>query len=58
MKPFEKMTRVQRRKRRSALIKVLCELSRDGWRNAIPADYLPLEAELRLLEDTADDRPQ
>lgn len=38
-------------KRRSEIIRQLSELSRDGWVNAKPIDYLPLEAELRRLED-------
>jgi hypothetical protein len=42
------MTRAQR-KRRSAIIAELCRLSRGGWANACPGDYLPLEAELAAL---------
>lgn len=44
------MTKAQIKRRRMALIHVLSELSKDGWRNAIPADYVPVEAELRSLE--------
>lgn len=44
------MTKKQRA-RRTAIIKQLSELSRDGWKNTKPCDYQPLEAELRQLED-------
>jgi hypothetical protein len=37
-------------KRRSEIIRELCELSRLGWQNAKPCDYEPLEKELRELE--------
>jgi hypothetical protein len=37
-------------KRRSEIIRELCNLSRDGWANAKPCDYEPLERELRELE--------
>ena len=37
-------------KRRSEIIKVLSDLSRNGWANALPIDYEPLERELRELE--------
>jgi hypothetical protein len=46
------MTRKQRA-RRSAIIAELCRLSRNGWRDAKPVDYLPLEAELRAIENAA-----
>lgn len=36
--------------RRSAIIAELCRMSRDGWQNARPCDYEPLERELRELE--------
>jgi len=36
--------------RRSVIIHELSRLSRDGWRHAMPCDYLPLEAELREIE--------
>jgi hypothetical protein len=36
-------------KRRSAIIAELAYLSRNGWANARPVDYLPLERELREL---------
>lgn len=42
------MTKNQRR--RSEIIRQLCALSRSGWANARPEDYVPLEAELRELE--------
>jgi len=35
------------RKRRSIIIGQLCELSRNGWENAKPYDYEPLEQELK-----------
>jgi hypothetical protein len=31
------------------IIKELCRLSRNGWRDARPRDYLPLERELAAL---------
>ena len=37
-------------KRRSEIIRELCRLSRNGWRDAKPCDYEPLERELRELE--------
>lgn len=37
------------KKRRSAIINELSRLSRDGWRNARPRDYLPLERELAAI---------
>lgn len=48
------MTNQQRRisiikQRRISIIKQLSDLSRDGWSNARPCDYEPLEAELRAL---------
>jgi hypothetical protein len=36
--------------RRNQIIRQLANLSRDGWNNAMPSDYLPLEAELRRIE--------
>lgn len=36
--------------RRTAIIKELSNLSRDGWSGAIAADYEHLERELRLIE--------
>ena len=36
-------------KRRSEIIRLLCELSREGWRFATRYDYQPLEAELATL---------
>ena len=44
-----KGTKAQR-DRRSFLIHELARLSRNGWRDARPVDYLPLEAELKELE--------
>lgn len=41
------------RKRRIEIIRQLCELSRDGWRNARYEDYAPLEAELRQIDGDA-----
>jgi hypothetical protein len=38
-------------KRRREIIRILSELSRGGWANAHPTDYLALEAELRVLND-------
>jgi hypothetical protein len=35
--------------RRSFLIGELCKLSRNGWANAKPCDYEPLERELKQL---------
>jgi hypothetical protein len=35
---------------RTEIIKQLCELSRNGWRNAHCGDWQPLEAELTLIE--------
>lgn len=40
---------VQIRARASAIRTELVKLSRNGWRNAKPCDYLPLEIELRIL---------
>lgn len=34
-------------KRKSVIISQLVELSRNGWANAKPEDYLPLEKELK-----------
>ena len=44
------MTRKQARARRRAIIAELSRLLRDGWANARPCDYPPLEAELKTLE--------
>ena len=38
--------RGKERAKRSAIIAELSRLSRDGWRNAKPCDYEPLEREL------------
>lgn len=37
--------------RRRAIIAELSRLSRNGWRDARPCDYLPLERELAALQD-------
>ena len=37
------------RKRLSLIIAELCKLSRNGWRNARPVDYQPLEKEFHEL---------
>jgi hypothetical protein len=42
------MTKAKRR--RLALIHILSDLSRDGWKNARYEDYAPLEKELREIE--------
>jgi hypothetical protein len=42
--------RSAKQRRRIEIIKALSELSRNGWANSRPEDYLPLEAELRELE--------
>lgn len=36
--------------RRREIIRALAELSRNGWANARPYDYEPLERELREIE--------
>jgi hypothetical protein len=36
-------------RRRSQIIRILSDLSRNGWANARPADYQPLEAELAAI---------
>jgi hypothetical protein len=38
------------KKRRDEILSQLVELSRNGWRNARPSDYEPLERELREIE--------
>jgi hypothetical protein len=38
------------RKRMIAIINQLSDLARNGWRDALPCDYQPLEAELRVLQ--------
>jgi hypothetical protein len=40
---------MKNRKRKSDIIRALSDLSRNGWANARPEDYEPLEAELRKL---------
>jgi hypothetical protein len=44
------MTAKQRR-RRMEIIRILSDLSRNGWANAQYEDYATLEAELRRLEN-------
>ena len=39
-----------RKTRRSEIIRILSDLARDGWANARPCDYQPLEKELREIE--------
>lgn len=46
------MTRKQK-KRRTEIIRQLSDLSKDSWRNARYEDYAPLEAELRKLQQDA-----
>lgn len=43
------MTKAQK-KRRIEIIKQLSDLSKNGWANARPCDYEPLERELRELQ--------
>lgn len=38
------------KQRRTEIIRQLAELSRNGWANARPCDYEPLERELREIE--------
>lgn len=45
------MTKTQRQKRRSELIKQLSDLSRNGWANAMEYDYKPLEKELAEIDN-------
>ena len=47
-----KMTPKARRRRRTAIIRILSEMSRNGWANARYDDYHPLEVELKQLEGT------
>lgn len=55
-KPAER--RALQRRRRAEIIRELSELSRDGWANAEPCDYAPLERELcALYLRTEGDRP-
>ncbi|MEY9247585.1 hypothetical protein [Bradyrhizobium elkanii] len=44
------MTEKQRKRRRMALIRLLSDMSRNGWANARFEDYHPVEVELRELE--------
>lgn len=44
------MSRAKVRARAAAIRSELVRLSRDGWRNAKPCDYEPLETELRTLD--------
>lgn len=43
------MSAASKRRRRAAIIHDLARLSRNGWRDARPCDYLPLEKELAEL---------
>lgn len=38
-------------KRKAVILKSLSDLSRDGWANARPEDYKPLEKELESLRE-------
>jgi hypothetical protein len=44
------MTKTQKQKRRSEIIKQLSDLSRNGWAGALECDYKPLEKELAELD--------
>jgi hypothetical protein len=37
--------------RKSLLISLLSELSKDGWKNAKSEDYIPLEHELHMIRE-------
>ncbi|MEY9435874.1 hypothetical protein [Bradyrhizobium elkanii] len=52
------MTEKQRKRRRMALIRILSDMSRNGWANARFEDYHPLETELAQLEASMDDREE
>jgi hypothetical protein len=43
------MNTKKQRQRRRQIVRELSQLSRDGWRDAKPCDYEPLERELRML---------
>ena len=45
------MTKVKLVLRKREIIRLLSELFRKGWANAKPHDYLPLEAELRTINE-------
>jgi len=44
------MTQKELLGRRAQIMSELSHMSKDGWKNAKPYDYLPLEKELRLIE--------
>ncbi|WFU52252.1 hypothetical protein QA639_21325 [Bradyrhizobium pachyrhizi] len=44
------MTERERKRRRMALIRILSDMSRNGWAGARYEDYHPLEVELTQLE--------
>jgi hypothetical protein len=46
----------QLRARHSAIVNQLSQMSRDGWRNVSPLDYMPLERELALIEQQLEHR--
>lgn len=46
---LKKVTKKQLQDRINEIIKQLSEMSRDGWKNAKPYDYQPLEEELASL---------
>jgi len=50
-------TRLTDMQRRAGAIRhELCRMSRNGWRDAKPSDYQPLESELDKLERLIRDR--
>jgi len=46
------VTAAQKRARAASIRSHLVQLSRNGWRDAKPSDYQPLEQELRDLTDS------
>ena len=43
-------------KRRTEIIRELSRLSHNGWKNAMPCDYQPLERELDALQNRKESR--
>ena len=41
-------------KRKIEIVTILSHFSRDGWKTSIPADYEPLERELRQIQNDLD----
>jgi len=39
------------RDRHRLIVSLLSDMSKDGWRHALPCDYEPLEKELREIEE-------